>query len=130
MGFGSVLLAAAAAWLAGAAWYLTLSAAWVAASGVPVDENGRPRNGGALPHVVTFAALIVVAGMMHHTFAMAGLTEPVEGAIAGLGLGAFIAAPWIAITYVYAARPRVLWLIDGGYAIVATGIIGLVLGLI
>lgn len=129
MGIGSVLLAAVAAWVVGAAWYMTLSRHWISASGVPVDEAGRPANGGAMAHVVSLVALVLVAGMMRHAFATAGITGAGKGLLSGLGLGAFVAAPWIAITYVYAARPRALWLIDGGYAIVATGVIGLVLGL-
>ena len=130
MGIGSVLLAALAAWIVGAAWYLTLSARWIAASGVPVDDAGRPKNGGALPHLVTFVALVLVAGMMRHAFATAAIDGAGKGLVSGLGLGAFVAAPWIVVTYVYAARPKALWLIDGGYSILATGVIGLVLGLV
>lgn len=129
MGFGSVVVAAVAAWIVGAAWYMTLASQWMAASGVPVDDTGRPRNGGALPHLVSLVALVLVAGMVRHTFATAGIDGWAEGLVGGLGLGAFVAAPWIAITYVYAARPRALWLIDCGYATIATGVIGLVLGL-
>lgn len=48
---------------------------------------------------------------------------------AGPGAGAFFIMPWIAMDYAYSARPRALTLIDGGYAIIGCGIIGLVLTL-
>ena len=42
MGFVAVIAAAAASWVFGAIWYMVLAKPWVAASGVEVDENGRP----------------------------------------------------------------------------------------
>lgn len=129
MGFISVLLAALAAWAFGAVWYMSLARPWNAASGVPVDDRGRPANGGALPHAISAVALILVAGMMRHAFATAGIDGAGKGLVAGLGLGAFVALPWVTINYAYAARPRALWLIDGGYCLAGTALIGLVLGL-
>ena len=47
----------------------------------------------------------------------------------GLGVGAFFITPWIAMNYAYSMRNPRLIAIDGGYAILGCGVIGLVLGL-
>lgn len=76
MGILSVLVAAAAAWLFGAAYYMTLSKQWITATGMPVDENGKPiGNGSPLPFVLSALAMILVAGMMRHIFAASGVAN-------------------------------------------------------
>lgn len=129
MGLISVLLAALAGFASGAVWYMTLAKQWVAASGVAVDENGKPEGGSPLPFVISAVCMLVVAGMMRHMFAMAGIEGAAKGLVSGLGVGLFFIAPWIAMNVAYAMRPRALAIIDGGYAIVGCGVIGLVLGI-
>ncbi|EAQ03004.1 hypothetical protein OB2597_12708 [Pseudooceanicola batsensis HTCC2597] len=67
--------------------------------------------------------------MMRHIFVMAGIDGALEGLVSGLGVGAFFITPWIAMNYAYANRKPALTLLDGGYAVLGPGIIGLVLGL-
>lgn len=130
MGILAVLVAALAGFLVGAAWYMSLSKPWIAAAGITLDAQGRPANGGsALPFVVSGIAMIVVAGFMRHIFAMAGIETIGKGLLSGLGVGAFFITPWLAMDYAYAARPAQLTLLDGGYAILGCGAIGLVLTL-
>lgn len=129
MGMISVLLAALGGFAFGAVWYMRLAKPWMAASGVEVGEDGRPANGAApLPYIISGICMIVVAGMMRHMFAMAGIDGAVKGLVSGLGVGLFFIAPWVAMNYGYAGRPRNLTLIDGGYAIFGCAIIGLILG--
>ncbi len=127
MGFISVLIAAAASWLFGAAWYMMLAKPWVAASGVEVDDEGKPANASATPFILSAIAMIVVAGMMRHIFAMADITELTKGFLAGLGIGLFFIAPWTMINNAYADRPFMLTVIDGGYSVFGCAIIGAVL---
>ena len=131
MGLIGVLVAAVAAWVFGAVWYTALSKPWIRAAGVPVDANGKPQgNGSALPFVLSALAMVIVAGMMRHIFAMAGIATAGAGLIAGLGIGAFFITPWVMINNAYPGRPFMLTLIDGGYAIFGCAIIGTVLTLI
>lgn len=131
MGPLTVIAAAAAAWIFGAGYYMALSKPWIAASGVAVDANGRPAGGRSpLPFVLSAIAMVLVAGMMRHIFAMAGIATPGAGIVAGLGIGLFFIAPWIMINNAYAMRPFRLTLIDGGYAVAGTAIIGAVLTLL
>ena len=126
----AIVAAAAGSWVFGAAWYMTLSRPWVKAAGIPVDENGKPDgNGNPMPFILSALAMVVVAGMMRHIFAMAGIVTPGAGLVAGLGVGLFFISPWIMINNAYAMRPFQLTLIDGGYATFGCAIIGMVLGL-
>lgn len=129
MGIVSVIVAAAAAYAFGAIWYMSWAKQWVAAAGLATDENGQPLNKSPVPFVVSGIAMLIVAGMMRHIFAMSATDGLVSGAIAGLGLGAFIAAPWIVTNYAYADRPFMLTITDAGYALFGCAIMGAVLGL-
>ncbi|MCB2137191.1 MAG: DUF1761 domain-containing protein [Rhodobacteraceae bacterium] len=125
----NVLVAAAAAYAFGAVWYMSLAKQWVAASGVACDADGKPANKSKAPFVISAVAMIVVAGMMRHMFGMAAIDTFGKGLVAGFGLGAFIALPWIVTNYAYSDRPKALSYIDGGYAVIGCTIIGAVLTL-
>lgn len=130
MGLIAVLVAAVAGFGMGAVWYMALAKPWMTAVGIPMDENGKPQGSGSpLPFVIAGIAMILVAGMMRHMFAMAGIDGAAKGLVAGLGVGLFFITPWIAMNYAYAMRPKNLTLLDGGYSILGPGVIGLVLGL-
>lgn len=130
MGFLSVIVAAVAGYAFGAVWYMTLSRPWIEAAGIECDESGKPKNqGDATPFILSGVAMILVAGMMRHVFAMSGIGGFFEGLVSGLGIGLFFIAPWIMINNAYAGRPFRLTMIDGGYAIFGCAIIGAVLTL-
>jgi len=130
MEYVSVLAAAAASWVFGAVWYMTLSKQWIAAAGVKCDENGKPEGSSPLPFVLSAVAMLLVAGMMRHVFAMSGLSGAGAGLVSGLGIGLFFISPWIMINNAYAMRPFRLTLIDGGYATIGCAIMGLILVLL
>lgn len=126
MGILAVILAAAASWGFGAAWYMKLGPRWMAAAGLTEADMQKKD---PTPFIVSFLCAIVVAGMMRHIFAMGGIDGAVMGLVTGLGLGLFIAVPWIATNYLFAQRDKALIWIDGGYAAIGSSLMGLVLGL-
>lgn len=131
MGPLAVILAALGGFATGAVWYMTLAKPWMAAAGVEADENGKPKGGGSpLPFVIAGICMILVSGMMRHMFAMAGIDGAGMGLVAGLGVGLFFIAPWVAMNYGYAMRPPALTLIDGGYSVLGCAVIGLILGVL
>lgn len=131
MEFVRVIAAAIGAFGFGAVWYMTMSKPWIAAAGIPVDANGRPQgNGSVMPFIVGFVAMILVAGMMRHIFARAGIVTPGAGLVAGLGIGAFLITPWVAMNYAFAMRKPALTVIDGVNSVVGAGIMGLILTLL
>jgi len=127
MEYLGVLLSAAAGYVFGALWYMALSKQWRAAVARP---DGRPVSAGPVPYIVAFGSAVLVAGMMRHIFTRSGIDTLDEGLISGLGIGMFLAAPWLLTCYGFAGRPVRLFLIDGGYAVFASAIIGAVLTLV
>ena len=73
MGILSVLVAAVAGFAFGAAWYIALAKPWMAAAHIKVDADGRPEGDSPLPYVMAAFAMLLVAGMMRHTFALSGI---------------------------------------------------------
>ncbi|KID12699.1 DUF1761 family protein [Ponticoccus alexandrii] len=126
----NVILATVVAFGAGAVWYMKLAEPWMAAAGIRRGAEGKPQ-GGMDPKVMvlTFVMQLVVAGMMRHVFTLGGIDTVGKGLVAGLGIGLFFIAPWIALNYANAMRPFRLTLIDGGYATLACTLMGIVLTL-
>ncbi|OAN84868.1 DUF1761 domain-containing protein [Sulfitobacter geojensis] len=129
MGIVAVIVAAAAGFGFGAIWYMALAKPWVAAANIQVDADGKPIDKSPLPFVMAAVAMVLVAGMMRHTFALSQIDDPGKGLISGLGIGLFFISPWIMINNGYGGRPFRLTLIDGGYATFGCAIMGLILTL-
>ena len=123
----NVFLAAVAGFAFGAAWYMKLSKPWVEAAGIEVDADGNPVDQSAMPFIMAGVAMLLVAGMMRHVFALAGIETIDKGLISGLGIGLFFISPWIMINNGYGGRPFKLTLIDGGYATFGCALMGAVL---
>lgn len=125
----SVLAAAMASWVFGAVWYGVMGAAWMEAAGLThaqIEKNRR----NFTAFVGSFVMAVLVAGMMRHIFVTSGVDTLVKGAMTGLGLGLFIATPWIATNYLFAQRPAMLTVIDGVYATGGCLLMGIVLVLL
>jgi hypothetical protein len=126
----SVFVASVAAFAFGAAYYMILSKPWMAAAGIAIGPDGKPANSSnPVPYIVSFVCIILVAGMMRHTFALSGIGSFGKGIQSGFGIGLFFITPWIFINTGYSDRPWKLAVIDGGYATASATIIGAVLTL-
>lgn len=130
MEFLSVIAAAVASFMIGAIWYMALAEPWMKAVGMPRGPDGKPE-GGQSPMLFagTFVMQLLVAGMMRHVFALGGIETLGAGLVSGIGVGLFFITPWIAINNAYGMRPLRLTMIDGGYATLGCGAMGLVLTL-
>lgn len=130
MGILSVIVAAIVGFAYGAVHYMTLAKPWMKAAGIPVGADGKPAGErSALPFILSGIAMLVVAGFMRHIFAMAGIDSPGKGLVSGLGIGLFFITPWTMINNAYPGRPFLLTVIDGAYATIGCGLMGLVLTL-
>ena len=127
MGILSVLIAAAAGWVFGAVWYGIVGKKWMIVAGLTEETINRKNY---VAFVGSFICAILVAGMMRHIFAGSGVDTLRDGFVSGLGLGVFIATPWIATNYLFAQRPAALTLYDGVYASGASAVMGTMLVLI
>lgn len=128
MGYLAVIVAAFAGFAFGAVWYMALAKPWMAAAGINAGADGKPEGATSpLPYIMAAVAMLLVAGMMRHVFALSGIETIGEGVVSGLGIGLFFISPWIMINNGYGGRPFALTLIDGGYATFGCAVIGLVL---
>jgi len=130
MGLLAVFAAAIATFAVGAVYYMVLAKPWMAAADIEVGEDGKPINESPIPYIVSFICILLVAGMMRHTFALTGMADNGHGFIAGLGVGLFFISPWIFINTGYSNRPWKLAIIDSGYATIGCAVMGLVLTLL
>jgi len=130
MEFLGVLVAAVAGYAFGAVWYMVLAKPWMAASGVAIGDDGKPANASnPIPYIIAFGSAALAAGMMRHVFSLSGIETLDKGLVSGLGIGLFLAVPWLLTCYSFSGRPFRLLMIDGGYATIASGIMGAVLTL-
>jgi len=126
MSLVGVLLAAAAGFGFGAAWYMAFGRRWMDAVGLTDEDlTGNPN---PVPFIIGFVAALSTAGMMRHVFVSAEVTGVLACTVSGLGVGLFFVAPWIVLNNSFARRPRALAFIDTGHVIGACTVIGLVLG--
>lgn len=126
MGLLSVFVAALAAWVFGAIWYGVIGKQWMAASGLTEETIDRKN---PAPYIVSFVCALLVAGMFRHVLATSSLEGVGASAVTGLGMGLFIAAPWIATNVMFSQRPKALIWMDGAYPAVGMTLMGLVFAL-
>lgn len=128
----SVIAAAIAAFAYGAVHYTVLSKHWLPVSGVKLNENGRPAQGGNMLYQFgsSFIAMLFVAGMMRHMLTMSGVADLGSAIVSGLGVGAFFILPWVWMNNIYTSRPIMLTVIDGAYSVIGCGIIAAILAVL
>jgi hypothetical protein len=128
----AVLIAAVAAWLAGAAWYMGLGKAWMAALGVTPEEMAARKNapGAFLPFVLAFAAELVMAWVLAGLIGHLGPGQVtlrngvISGAFCWLG---FVLTAML-VNYSFAHRDWRLLAIDGGHWLVVLMLMGAIVG--
>jgi hypothetical protein len=128
----AILIAAVAAWLAGAVWYVALGRSWAAALGTTPEERqklkGQP--GFFLPFIYAFAAELVMAwtlaGIVGHLGP--GQVTIRNGILSGLFCWAGFVVTTTLVNYSFARRDWRLLLIDGGHWLVVLALIGAIIG--
>lgn len=130
--YWAILVAAGAAWLLGAAYYMALARPWMAAQGWP-DETAMLGPSGRmspLPFLGSFIAELVMAwvlaGVMFHAGngAFTIRTGVISAALVWLG---FVATT-IGVNHAFSKRPLRLFLIDAGHWLAVLVLMGVILG--
>ncbi|MEQ9039751.1 MAG: DUF1761 domain-containing protein [Silicimonas sp.] len=122
-----VVLAAAAAWVFGAIWYGVIGKKWMEASGLTEESIDRRK---PAPYIVSFICTLLVAGMLRHILVMGGIEGVGESVLTGLGLGLFVASPWIVTNVMFAQRDKSLIWMDSAYPTIGMALMGGVLALL
>lgn len=124
--YAAVLLAAIAAWLFGALWYMALSKPWLKAA--RIDPATMKRS--VAPFLVSFVAELVMATVLAGAVAHLGPGQVTirNGIVSGLILWAGFVATTLAVNHRYQGFGWTLTLIDAGHwlgvALIMGGIIG------
>ena len=127
-----MLVAAAAAWLASAAWYMSLGRIWTAALGKTHEQMAadRTKPSGYLPFIYVFVADLIIAWMLAGLLGHLGSGQVnlqngvVSAAFCWFG---FILTTMVA-NYAFARRDTRLLLIDAGNWLMVLIVIGAVVG--
>jgi len=128
----AVLIAAVAAWAAGAGWYTALAKPWMAALGKTPEEIEACKQ--QKPPILPFIYAFVGAAIM--AWALAGLMGHLgPGAVTlrnGVISGAFCWLGFVFTTMLvnnsFGGRSRMLLVIDGGYWLLVLVLMGAIIG--
>src|SRR5437762_13829189 len=124
-----IVIAAVAAWVFGAAWYMPLGKVWLAAQGRTMEEMqaanaGKSTVAKAFPFVLSFIAEIVMAWAMYGLLFHMGSFSARRGVIAGALIWFGFVLTTVAVNNAYPGRKVMLTVIDAGHWLGALLIIG------
>jgi hypothetical protein len=128
----AVIVAAVAAWLAGAAWYMVLGRPWMKALGRTPEQieefKGQPKS--VLPFIFAFVSALgiawVLAGLLGH-LGPAFMTVR-NGALSGLFCWLGFVFTTMLVNNSFAMRKPMLLVIDGGHWALVLALIGAIIG--
>ena len=128
----AIVIAAVAAWLASAAWYMSLSRHYVAALGKTPEQMAadRKKPGAFLPFIYAFVANIIIAWMLAGVLAHLGAGQVTlrNGIISAAFLWFGFVLTTMAVNYSFSGRDRRLLLIDAGNWLLVLLVIGAIIG--
>jgi hypothetical protein len=128
----AVAVAAVAAWLASAAWYMSLCKIYAAALGKTPEqvEIDRKKPGAFLPFILALVANLIIGWMLAGVLGHLGSGQVTlrNGIFSGAFLWFGFILTTIAVNYSFAGRDRRLFLIDVGNWLIVLLVIGAVIG--
>jgi hypothetical protein len=130
MNYLAIVIAAVAAWLAGAGWYMALGKIWTAALGTTPEKmtQAGQRPAAFLPYVYAFIAELlmawILAGLLGHIGALTVRGGIISAAFCWLG---FVMTTMV-VNNIFAGRDARLLLIDGGHWLLVLVLMGAIIG--
>jgi hypothetical protein len=128
----AIVIAAVAAWLAGAGWYMTLGKTWMAALGKTPEqmEECKKQPGAFLPFIYAFVAELVLAWTLAGVLGHLGPGQVTlrSGVISGAFCWLGFVMTTMLVNNSFARRDWRLLLIDGGHWLVVLILIGAIIG--
>ena len=126
----SVVIAAVVAWLAGAAWYMTLSKPWLAAQGITPEQmaEAKKRPGAHLPFLYALIAELIMAWMLAGIIGHLGVPTLRAGIITAAFCWLGFVITTLIVNYTFGMRRWQLIVIDGGHWLLVLLIMGAIIG--
>jgi len=124
----AVWIAGIVHFMLGAAWYTTLSQAWLESIGRTEEEIRATQGSSPLPYILGLAAGVIIAYTLARLIPRLGKPTAANGAAIGVALALALIGSTLAMNYGFEARPLSLWLINTGYMTVGMAISGAIIG--
>jgi len=126
----AILIAAIAGWIAGAAWYMSLSKLWIAAVGMTPEQVAACKNRpyAWLPFVLVFIGHVVMAWTLAGILAHFGMVNIKDGVITGALCWLGFVITTITANNAFAMRSYRLTAIDGGHYLLVLVLMGAIIG--
>jgi hypothetical protein len=128
----AIAIAAVIAWLASAAWYMSLSRLYTAALGKTPEQmaEDRKKPGAFLPFVYALVANVIIAWILAGLLAHLGAGQVTlrNGIISAVFLWFGFVLTTMTVNYSFSGRDRRLLLIDLGNWLIVLLVIGAVIG--
>ena len=126
----AVVVAAVVAWLAGAAWYMTLGKSWMAALGITAEQmaEAKQRPGANLPFLYALVAELIMAWMLAGIVGHLGAPTLRSGVITGAFCWLGFVITTLVVNYTFGMRRWQLIVIDGGHWLLVLLIMGAIIG--
>jgi hypothetical protein len=134
MNYLAIVIAAVAAWLAGAVWYNIVAKPWVAAQGKTMDQfkaEVDARKGSIhawLPFALAFVAELVMAYVLAGTVGHVGRVTIRTAVISGLFIWAGFMLTTMLVNNAFAGRKYALTAIDADHWLLVVIVMGVVIG--
>ena len=132
MNYLAVLIAAVAAWLAGAVWYQALAKPWMAAAGITPEamQAARQRPGAVLPFIYAFVAALIIAWVLAGVLGHLGPGQVTlrNGVVSALFCWFGFVFTTMLVNYSFGMRSAKLLLIDGSYWLLVMVMMGAIIG--
>ncbi|WP_405230411.1 DUF1761 domain-containing protein [Lentisalinibacter sediminis] len=121
----AVFAAAASAFIIGGLWYGPLfGKAWMNANGYSEEDLAKR----SMPLVFGVSFLLMLAAAVNLAMFIGPEATMAFVTMAGLAAGLGWVATFLGVIYLFERRPATLWLVNGGYSVVALTLMGAILG--
>lgn len=131
--YWAVLVAAVAAWLAGAAWYMVLAKPWMSAVGWSAEKIARHIEKGPedkSPFIISFVAELVMAWVLAGLIGHLGPGQVTiwNGIVSGAFVWLGFVVTTMAVNHAFGGAKPMLTVIDGGHWLMVLVLMGAIIG--
>jgi len=122
----AILVAAVSSFALGSLWYSSLmfQKPWMKANNF-TDESTQGAN---MARIFGLAFLLMILAAFSLAMYLGPDAGGSFGAAAGFMAGAFWVMAFLGVIYLFERKPLALWLVNGGYSVVALTLMGLIIG--
>jgi Protein of unknown function (DUF1761) len=127
LNYPAILVAGIVYWCIQACWYTLLGQQWLAAIGKSMADMQQGGNS-PVPYIGSLICDIVIAWALAWVLTRTGRTTALAGAVTGAALSIGFIATTLMTEYLFEQRPRALFYINAGCALIGMAVAGAIVG--